>query len=96
MANLFAFRATEPSDMKCAKDPVGSENDIWLQRLAEDAAIVVAAWGNHGDYMGRSKAVIKLLPGLFCLTMNKTGEPAHPLYQKADRKPMLISQCPGK
>ena len=29
MANIFAYRATEPSDMKAATDPIGSENNDW-------------------------------------------------------------------
>ena len=30
MANLFAYRATNPSEMKAATDPVGVANDEWL------------------------------------------------------------------
>ena len=83
MANLFAFRATDPSVMKVSKDPVGPENNKWLKSLAEDAGIVVAAWGNDGTFLGRSKLVIEQLPGMHCLKLNKSGEPAHPLYQAA-------------
>ena len=92
MANLFAFRATEPSVMKSAKDPVGSQNNEWLKSLASEAGLVVAAWGNDGSYLGRSKQVIALLPNIYCLKMNKSGEPAHPLYLKADLQavPMCI------
>ena len=43
MANLFAFRATDPDDMKLARDPVGPENDSWIIQLASEADIVVAA-----------------------------------------------------
>ena len=45
MTNLFAFRATEPSDMMKSPDPVGPENDQALINLAESAGVVVAAWG---------------------------------------------------
>ena len=91
MANLFAFRATEPSDMKASKDPVGRENNKWLKKLAKDAGLVVAAWGNDGSYLRRSKQVEKLIPNLYCLKLNKSGEPAHPLYQPANRQP--VSMC---
>ncbi|MDA8965892.1 DUF1643 domain-containing protein, partial [Pseudomonadales bacterium] len=37
MANLFAFRATQPKDLKQAKDPVGDANDKWLSKLHRDA-----------------------------------------------------------
>ncbi len=90
MANLFAFRATAPSVMKSADNPVGQLNNKWLKQLAQEAGLVVAAWGNDGVYLGRSQKVVKMIPDLHCLKMNKSGEPAHPLYQKADRKPILM------
>lgn len=91
MANLFAFRATEPGDMKAATDPIGTENNDWLIKLANDAGLVVAAWGNDGAYLGRSKQVKDLLPNVHCLKLNKSGEPAHPLYQKAGIEPVPMS-----
>lgn len=87
MANLFAFRATQPADMKTANDPIGQENDTWLKTLANDAGIVIAAWGNDGNFMARSTGVKKQLPYLHYLKMNKSGEPAHPLYLSAKLRP---------
>ena len=88
MVNLFAYRATEPSDMKASNDPIGSENNKWLKNMAKEAALVVAAWGNDGSYLGRSKQVLEIIPNLSCLKVNKSGEPAHPLYQAAKLKPV--------
>lgn len=90
MTNLFAYRATDPKDMKAQNDPIGADNDIWLNKLANDAGIVVAAWGNDGSYLGRSNMVVEMLPNLHYLKMNKSGEPAHPLYLKADLIPVLM------
>ena len=90
MANLFAFRSTNPSEMFSAQDPIGSQNDIWLKKLSKEAGIIVAAWGNHGTHLGRSKVVLELIPNFQCLKVNKTGEPAHPLYQPSTAKPMLF------
>lgn len=91
MANLFAFRATEPKDMKATADPIGADNDKWLKTLARDAGLVVAAWGNDGSYLGRSTHVLQLIPDLHCLKMNKSGEPAHPLYQPAKSQPLPMN-----
>ena len=88
MANIFAYRATKPIDMKAATDPIGAENNDWLVELSNDAGMVVAAWGNDGSYLGRSKQIEELLPNLHCLKLNKSGEPAHPLYQKSDIEPV--------
>ncbi len=90
MANLFAYRATAPSDMKSQNDPIGADNDTWLTNLAKDAGIVVAAWGNDGSYLNRSSVVTDMLPNLHYLKMNKSGEPAHPLYLKAELIPVAM------
>ena len=90
MANLFAFRATYPSEMKEAQDPIGPENDAWLKRLAKDAGVIVGAWGNHGVFRERSKIVASMLPNIKCLKQNVTGEPAHPLYQKCSVVPITM------
>ncbi len=87
VANLFAFRATEPLEMKKSNDPIGRENDKWLKNLASKAGLVVAAWGNYGSYLGRSSEVKALISNMYCLKINKSGEPAHPLYQAAKLKP---------
>ncbi|WP_426416340.1 DUF1643 domain-containing protein [Aestuariirhabdus sp. LZHN29] len=91
MANLFAYRATDPADMKAYPAPIGAENDAWLAALAKEAAIVVAAWGNDGSYLQRSSAVKQSLPHLHYLKMNKSGEPAHPLYLKSNLVPVPMS-----
>jgi len=87
VANLFAFRATYPADLKAAADPVGPENDRWLGKLAAEAELVVAAWGNDGAFLDRSRIVGAAIPEMRCLKMNKSGEPAHPLYQPGSARP---------
>lgn len=80
MANLFAYRATDPKVMKSAVDPVGPDNDDFLNALAEDAKVIVAAWGNHGTHRGRNLEVVGMLENLHCLKLTKSGQPMHPLY----------------
>lgn len=93
VANLFAFRATKPADMKAALEPVGTDNNKWLLELAGQAQITIACWGNDGSFKGRASEVIKLLPQLHCLKINeRSGQPAHPLYLKGDLKPILMRE----
>ena len=92
VTNLFAYRATQPKDLKAAKNPVGKDNDSWVLKLAKDAGIIVAIWGNHGAYQSRSQEMLKILPRPHCLKVSKTGEPMHPLYLKADLKPSLLKR----
>ncbi len=89
MANLFAYRATEPRIMMLTDNPIGPENDQILFDLASKAHVVVAAWGNHGSFKGRSVQISRWIQNLRCLGVNKSGEPAHPLYLKSSSE--LIS-----
>ena len=91
MLNLFAFRATDPRDLKLALDPVGPDNDRHLLTEVGAAEHVIACWGDHGRFRDRDRTVSDLLHaagiGLECLLRNKTGMPHHPLYLKPDLKP---------
>lgn len=87
MTNLFAFRSTDPRGMRRASHPIGVDNDKWLLRCASGAGIIIAAWGKNGPFMGRSEAVIKMLPTLHYLRLNDDGTPEHPLYIPAITKP---------
>jgi hypothetical protein len=89
VTNLFGWRATDPEEMKAARDPVGRGNDRAILAAAREAALVVCAWGNHGAHLGRSAEIRKLLgkTRLHILRMNGGGEPAHPLYLPAALAP---------
>ena len=80
IANLFAYRATDPTDMRKADDPIGPENDSMIETLVGLADLVVAAWGTQGSFMGRDKEVRAMVPNLHYLRLTKDGYPAHPLY----------------
>lgn len=88
MTNIFAWRDTDPADMKKAADPIGPENDVTLKRLAAAAGVVVAGWGNHGDHLGRSDQVRDMIPNLHYLKLTGKGQPNHPLYLKKDLIPI--------
>ncbi len=88
MLNLFAFRATQPIDMFNAKEPVGEENDSYIDKYSKSCDKVVCAWGNDGNYKNRSKDILSKLENKYYLKLNKTGEPAHLLYLKADLIPI--------
>lgn len=91
MLNLFAFRATDPREMKRAADPVGPENDRYLLSEAHAAGMVLCAWGTHGTHRGRATSVALMLRGaglrLHVLRRTKGGHPEHPLYLPYDLQP---------
>jgi hypothetical protein len=88
MLNLFAFRATDPRDLKRAEDPIGPDNDHHLLTEVRKVQRVIACWGGHGRFLGRDRDVSDLLGVSFgCLLKNRTGTPHHPLYLKSSIKP---------
>jgi hypothetical protein len=88
MLNLFAFRATDPRDLKRAMDPIGPENDEYLLVEVRSVDRIIACWGDHGRFLGRDRQVSGLLGVSFeCLLRNRTGAPHHPLYLKSRIKP---------
>lgn len=92
MLNLFAFRATSPKDMRNAGDPIGPENDRYLQEYAQ-RGFVVAAWGRTGEFMKRDRQVMELLKG----RIHQIGEaeyPRHPLYLRKDLIPIDVRRTP--
>lgn len=92
MVNLFAFRATDPKEMKAATDPVGERNDVLLADYGFASDLIICAWGTHGGFQDRDIKVYDLLSydlELKCLGLTKEGFVRHPLYLKADTKPLI-------
>ena len=92
VVNLFAYRATNPQDLKTASDPVGSLNDDYLMTAVSSARQTIVAWGNHGTLYNRAEIVLEMLSSqffLYCLGVTKTGQPKHPLYVPNSVKPIL-------
>ena len=95
MANLFAFRATDPKEMKKAADPFGKDNNDWLIKLRKQSQLCVAAWGNAGCLKWSGHRLLKQfkelgLTPIHCLGITKVGHPRHPLYMKRSAKPVLL------
>ena len=87
MLNAYAFRATDPSDMKAAADPVGPKNDQLLRHYGSEVNAIVACWGAHCE-LTREVVVCQMIGKLvMSLGITKQGRPKHPLYLRADSKP---------
>jgi hypothetical protein len=110
MGNLFAWRATDPKDLPSLHNhdgrPPTSElgdwqggyreniNDCHLREMADEAGMVIAAWGAikmpYG-WEGRNNDVAAMLhPRLHALKLTKDGHPQHPLYIEASARPMPL------
>jgi len=95
VANLFAWRATDPRELGIAPDPVGAHNELVLRSMAQAADVVVAAWGAHPAARSRAASTLPLLPPTQCVGITADGHPRHPLYVR--RTVVLRSwQTPGQ
>ena len=90
--NIFGFRSTDPTALRRTTDPVGTQNDAAILRASAQADLVIAAWGVHGEYLGRGAQVRSLIEksgvSMHILRLTKAGHPGHPLYVSADTAPM--------
>lgn len=88
VVNLYAYRATKPSDLRAAGYPVGPFNDSHIISAAmanhEFGGKTICAWGAIGSKLERPSAVVKILRNvamvdLYALSVCKDGNPGHPL-----------------
>lgn len=90
VVNLFAYCSPSPQQLKIATDPVGKDNDSQILQVCETAGQILLAWGNWGNLQGRDQQVLDLLQPyrdrLYCLGLNRTGQPRHPLYVPRNTK----------
>lgn len=86
IVNLFAYRATDPKDLKKVKDynqVVGEHNYRFLQNALLGANKIVVAWGEHGKilkrYMDESLKDLFSNFSLYCFREIANNQPKHPL-----------------
>jgi hypothetical protein len=100
VVNLFAYRTTDARELIRVDDPVGKENDLFIDKAIEGCSTIVVSWGTKGRLLGRDRQVLQLLVGkqnVYCLGVTKDGHPRHPLYVRGDTRLVPFRstmQCP--
>ena len=95
VGNSCAYRATDQKRLITAPDPIGPENDKYLVEMADQASLIVMAYGSpHKSLRDRGPQVARLLSRggtrpLYVLKLSKDGTPWHPLYLLNSLKPTL-------
>lgn len=95
VVNLFAYCATHPTQLRQATDPVGQDNDHYLLQAVKQGDRTVLAWGNWGVLQQRDQWALSLLAQytpLYCLGLNQSGQPRHPLYVRRDVSLILMQK----
>lgn len=96
IANIFAFRAPTPAELRRAETPVGPENDALLLRWHAEAGMTLAGWGMHGAHMGRGPQIAaQLIGAVHVLGLTRDGHPRHPLYVAYSQQPRLWHRQAG-
>jgi hypothetical protein len=97
--NLFAFRATDPNEMKKANEPTGGYQNIEILKdnlscAQKGTADIICGWGCHGSFKNQDKEFISWFKhyGIqpMALRVTKDGHPAHPLYIPYTAQPVLM------
>lgn len=105
VVNLYAWRATDPDDLRRAADAndiIGPANDLYIGGAVARADIIVAAWGalNMGSMSkpaaDRAREVSRrfLTAGgrrPHCLGTAKNGQPRHPLMVSYSVKLQMVA-----
>lgn len=94
VTNVLAWCDTDPQNLYAEEllDPVGPNNDFWLEQAAASSVVVIFGWGIHLERVrpGRSLAIYERLlqvnTNIKCLGVTASGAPNHPLYVKQDAK----------
>lgn len=98
VVNLYAYRATDPSMLGFAADPIGPDTDAHIAAAATRADICIAAWGTKLLSTARADRVLDLLlanlrnPRVDVVGFTKNHTPRHPLYLSGGVQPMRYCQ----
>jgi hypothetical protein len=101
VVNLYAYRATQPADLKSAGYQRGPENDRHIEDALRESCSgsVYCAWGANARGMSRPAEVMAIIRKLALLPMalklTADGIPCHPLMLPYDCEPVLIGTHSG-
>ena len=87
VGNLFAYRATDVRELGNVGDPVGPDNDYWLDRMAGTVDRVIYAWGPvkkqprayRGLRWSRVAGIFNAIDAYRIGPAAQCGSPCHPL-----------------
>ena len=90
VGNLFSIVSADPKVLllDSSKELPNGLNDLAIKHMKELSPTVLVGWGEWGKLVkSRPNEVLKIVgEPIFCLKVNKSGEPNHPLYLPKDSK----------
>lgn len=87
VVNVFAWRATKPTDLPRFTEAVGPKNPDTIDGAIGRCDVVIVAWGANSMAMEYGKQIISTVrasrPAVYCFGKTQAGAPKHPLYIKS-------------
>lgn len=94
VTNARAWRETHAELVPEDPEAIGPDNDVWIERAAGEADLVVCGWGKLGG--ARGPVVLDLIRKCgkvpHALVLNQDGSPSHPLYLKSTLVPFAMPE----
>jgi hypothetical protein len=99
VANVFAYRATNVNDLAKTEDPIGIDNDRYIDDVITEADILVPCWGSR-DKLPKSlhhrlDTILERLKAsgkpVKTFGLCASGDPKHPLMLAYDTKLIPIN-----
>ena len=75
VGNLYAFRSTDPKEMRKSADPVGKDNIQNIKTLIPLCDKVIYAWGFDEKEPEWLRDIVETP---YCIDVSKKGNPKHP------------------
>ncbi len=84
VGNLYSYVSTDPRILLTLDGCFNDETDHYLKHMSHLAEKVLCGWGSFKPAAKRTHAILSFFPILYCLGVNRDGQPKHPLYVSYD------------
>ena len=95
--NLFSIVSANPDVLflSSSTEQPDRPNDMAIKQMCDLTSTRLVGWGEWGKNAGKRPDTVLALLGepVFCLKVNQSGEPCHPLYLPKDTKLIRYKHC---
>jgi hypothetical protein len=82
VSNLYGYISPNPKDLKKIKDPIGKDNDKWIDHMKDICQKIICIWGNSGDTYRKESILKNINEKAYTVGLTKSGNPRHVLHTK--------------
>lgn len=82
VSNLYGYISPDPRDLNKVKDPIGEDNDLWIEYTKGICSKIICIWGNFGDTYRKESILKNINEKAYTIGLTKSGNPRHVLHTK--------------